>query len=93
MIVYIDKEFKCHTENANGLTLAETDFFDGKCKEYVEGYRYIPEGYSWKREDGVVFHGEMAAPWKPFYSLDAVQRQYERELANAALILLGEVTA
>ena len=71
----------------------ETDYFDDKCGAFIEGYRIIPEGYTWAREDGTVFEGEMITPWKPYEELDAAQRQYERELANAALILLGEVTA
>ena len=29
--------------------------------------------------DGVVFTGEMIAPWKPWAELDAAQREYERE--------------
>ena len=29
-----------------------------------------------------MFHGEMAAPWKPWQELDAAQRVYERELLS-----------
>ena len=80
MIVYIDSDFKCHTSNPDGiLTAIETDFFDGKCAAYVEGYRFIPSGESWTRPDGIVFYGEMAAPWENWQELDAVQRDYERE--------------
>ena len=95
-IVYIDSDFKCHTSNDGTLTPVETDFFDGKCDAFLEGYRYIPAGDSWTRSDGVVFHGEMIAPWKPYSELDAAQRQYERELLadaeNALAILLGGVS-
>ena len=90
--IYIDSEFKCHTTNDGTLTPVETDFFDGKCDAMAEGYRFVPTGQSWTREDGSVFHGEMAAPWKPWQELDAAQREYERGLAetlsaeNAALI-------
>lgn len=69
----------------------ENEFFDGKCDAFIEGYRFVPAGASWTREDGVVFTGEMIAPWKPYSELDAAQREYERELAQAARILLGEV--
>ena len=78
--IYVDSDFKCHTAESGTLTPVETDFFDGKCDAYVEGYRFVPAGESWTREDGVVFHGEMAAPWRPWQELDAAQREYEREL-------------
>lgn len=92
MTIFIDKDFKCHTENDGTMTEVQTDFFDGKCAEFIEGYRFVPEGENWTREDGTVFAGEMVAPWKPYRELDAAQRQYERELAEAARILLGEVS-
>lgn len=77
--IYIDSSFKCHTSTTEGLTQIETDAFDGKCDTYVEGYRFIPAGQTWTRADGVVFAGEMIAPWKPWAELDAAQREYERE--------------
>lgn len=78
--IYMDSDFKCRTVGDGTLAAVETDFFDGKCDAFVEGYRFVPEGESWTREDGAVFHGEMAAPWKPWQELDAAQRAYEREL-------------
>ena len=92
MVVYIDKEFKCHIANDGTMTEIETDAFDGKCVEFIEGYRFVPHGESWTRADGMVFTGEMIAPWKHYNDLDAAQREYERELAQAARILLGEVS-
>ena len=74
------------------MTAVETDFFDGKCKEFIEGCRYVPSGESWTREDGVEFRGEMIAPWKDSRELDEAQREYERELladAQNALNVLG----
>lgn len=91
MTIYIDKEFKCHLTNDGTMTEVQTDFFDGKCEALIEGYRFIPAGESWTRSDGRVFHGEMIAPWKPYSELDAAQREYDRKLAQAARILLGEV--
>lgn len=80
MVVYIDSELKCHlTDDGTGKAV-ETDFFHGKCDAFVEGYRLIPEGESWTRSDGMVFHGEMIAPWKPFAQLDMAQRAYEKQL-------------
>lgn len=77
--IYLDSDFKCHISVADGRTQVETDAFDGKCDAYIEGYRYIPAGQTWTRADGVVFTGEMIAPWKPWAELDAAQREYERE--------------
>lgn len=92
--IYIDADFKCHTSKMEGTKEAETDFFDGKCNEYIEGYRFVPSGESWTREDGAVFNGEMIAPWKNFDELHIAQ--CEHELAEyEALIneLYTEVTA
>ena len=81
MTIYIDTDFKCHVSNPNSIyTAVESDFFDGNCDAFIEGYRYIPAGQTWTREDGVAFRGEMIAPWKPWQELDAAQREYEREL-------------
>ena len=92
MIVYIDSEFRCHVNPAEGLTPVEADFFDGCCAEVVEGYRFVPAGKTWTREDGTVFHGVMASPWKPFDELVAAQREYEQAQIGdmrEALELLG----
>ena len=77
--IYLDSNFKCHTSSTEGLTEIETHAFDGKCNVYIQGYRFIPAGQTWTRADGVVFTGEMIAPWKPWTELDAAQREYERE--------------
>lgn len=79
MKIYIDKDYKCHVADDGSMTAVETEFFDGKCDEFIEGYRFVPAGESWTREDGEVFAGEMIAPWRPYNELDAVQREYERE--------------
>lgn len=63
MLLYIDEEFKCHQTNEAGFIPVEISFFDGKSKSFIEGYRYIPAGESWTREDGQVFTGEMVTPW------------------------------
>ena len=89
--IYIDSDFKCHANKNEAFTPIETDFFDGMCNEVIEGYRFVPDGKEWTRKDGFVFTGIMIAPWKPYKELDAAQREYEQELAQAARILLGEV--
>ena len=79
--IYLDYAFRCHTEKPGDFYReVETDFFDGKCDAFIDGYRFIPEGESWTRPDGTVFYGEMIAPWKDFTQLDAAQREYEQAL-------------
>ena len=83
MIIYIDSDFKCHTNNTNNaFREVETDFFSGKCAAFIEGYRFVPAGETWTRSDGVTFTGEMIAPWKPYSELDAAQREYEKQILN-----------
>lgn len=89
--IYIDFDFKCHTINDGTMTAVETDFFEGKCDTFIEGYRFVPFGETWTRSDGVVFHGEMITPWKPYDELDAAQRIYERQLIAEYESALAEI--
>lgn len=94
MKIYIDNDYKCHTSPGDGLTAVETDAFDGKCRQFIEGYRFVPAGENWTREDGQVFIGEMIAPWRDYKILAELQALYEEELAKqsdmaAALEVLG----
>ena len=84
MTIYIDNDYKCHTSPGEGLTAVETDFFDGKCRQYIEGYRFVPPGESWVREDEEVFTGEMVAPWRDYAILAELQALYEEEQARQA---------
>ena len=83
MKIYIDSNYKCHTSSGDGFTPVETDAFDGKCRQYIEGYRFVPAGETWIREDGQVFHGEMVAPWRDYEILAELQAVYEEEQAKA----------
>lgn len=91
MVVFIDSEYKCHTTNSGHFREVDTDFFDDKCKEYIEGTRFVPNGETWTRADGTVFAGEMIAPWKPWDELDAAQREYERKLLAEYEQALSEI--
>lgn len=92
--IYIDSDYSCHVSNPDGsYTAVETTAFDGKCAAYIEGYRFVPAGAEWTRSDGVVFTGEMIAPWKDWQELDAVQREYERELLRQYEQALSEIEA
>ena len=83
MTIYIDSDYKCHTSPGNGLTAIETEAFDGKCRQYIEGYRFVPAGQSWTREDGQVFTGEMVAPWRDYAILYEFQEVAQEEQAKA----------
>ena len=94
MTVYLDSDFKCSTTSPSGAGLAvETDIFAGKCKEYIEGYRFVPAGQTWTRDDGVEFAGEMISPWRPWAELDAAQREYERQQLAQYESALSEIEA
>lgn len=79
MTVYIDSEYKCYTSPADGLTAVETDFFDGKCRQFIEGYRFVPAGEIWTREDGQVFIGGMIAPFRDYSILEELQAVYDEQ--------------
>ena len=71
-----------------------TDIFDGKCKAYIEGYRFIPTGEKWIRSDGVIFSGLMVSPAENYSILLRLQEQYEADKAvtsdmEEALEILG----
>ena len=40
--IYIDSDYMCHLENAQGRTPIETDAFDGIVDAAIPYYRYIP---------------------------------------------------
>lgn len=80
--IYIDSDFLCHVSAGDGLTAVETNFFDGRCAAFIEGYRFIPAGESWTREDGTVFTGEMAAPVRDYAELEEIQSAVNREQAE-----------
>lgn len=92
MKIYLDSEFRCFTEAAEGLVEAETPFFDGKCKTFIEGYRFIPSGQTWTRADGKEFIGEAAFPVASYEELRRAQEAYLEETVEDmknALEVLG----
>ena len=62
--------------------MGKAPYFDDKCAAFIEGYCFIPAGETWTSSDGVIFTGEMIAPWKPYSELDAAQREYEKQILN-----------
>ena len=94
MRIYIDENYKCRMEDAGEYRAFDVPFFDGKCRQFVEGYRYVPSGETWTRPDGEEFPGEMISPWKNYDVLSAAQEAYEaafedREDMENALNRLG----
>ena len=81
MTIYIDSDFKCHVTD-DTMRAVETDFFVGRCSEFIEGYRYIPAGETWTRADGQTFTGEMITPWRDYSSLAAIQAAVDRIAAE-----------
>lgn len=84
MTIYIDSDYKCHTSPGEGRTAVETDAFKGKCRQYIEGYRFVPAGQTWIREDGQAFAGEMISPWRDYHLLAELQAVFEEEQAKQA---------
>ena len=73
MIVYVDKDYKCHASNDGTMIAVEIDDFNDKCQTYIEGYCYDDsKGYA------------HVYPWKPMSELEAAQEQYEKD--SAALL-------
>lgn len=75
MKIYVDSDYKCHASATDGRRAVETSLFDGKCDEWIESFRFVPEGETWTREDGEVFTG-MMAPWKDLGEAYAAQAAY-----------------
>lgn len=92
MIVYIDSNYKCHVSQGDGMTAVDTEFFDGKCRQFIEGYRFVPAGETWIREDGQAFAGEMIAPWRDYEILSELQEvaQEEQDKATAETAAIVE---
>lgn len=93
MIIYIDTDYKCHVTDDGTMRAVETDYFNGKCPEYIEGFRIVPEGETWTRSDGVKFNGEMIAAWKDYALLQAAQKEYEAQEIERLRAELADATA
>lgn len=83
MTIYIDNDYKCHVTDDGTMRAVETDFFAGRCSEFIEGYRYVPAGETWTRADGQTFTGEMITPWRDYSGLAAIQTAVDRTQAQA----------
>ena len=83
MKIYIDINdgFKCYPTNTGDLLEYEESFFDGKCPEFIESYRYKPVGYEWVTESGEVIRADckLVAPWKDLSEAYMAQAAYVAE--------------
>ena len=83
MTIYIDNDFKCHVSGDDTRRAFDVPFFDGKYAEWIESYRFVPEGETWTRGDGEAFKGEMVTPWKDLSEAYTAQIAYlERQNAQ-----------
>ena len=83
MTIYIDNDYKCHVDNDGTRRAFDVPFFDGKCEEFIEGYRYVPAGETWTRADGQTFTGEMIVAWRDYSQILEIQTAVDRAQAQA----------
>ena len=76
MTIYIDNDYKCYISAADGRRAVETDFFDGKCPEWIESFRFVPAGETRVKPNGEMFRGETVSPWKDLGNAYAAQTAY-----------------
>lgn len=76
MTVYIDKNYICHADNADGRRAVDAPL-DGVCSLKMETYRFIPDGESWTDDNGRTYDGEALLPAADPRPFDIAQRQHE----------------
>lgn len=88
---YLDADFRLHIEAAADRTpwVDENGFFNGKSRVFIEGYRVVPEGSEWKRDDGAVFTGLMISPAVDYSILEKAQEEMAEmnDMENALNVL------
>lgn len=84
MQVYLDEKYCCYVQQNEHKTRTPCEVLalTGKCRTYVEGMRYVPQGAVWTRDDGVQFDGAMLTPHQPYDGLLLAQGAYEDALAT-----------
>ena len=83
MKIYIDNDYKCHVTDDGTMREFDVPFFDGKCTEFIEGYRFVPSGETWTRADGQTFTGEMITPCRDYSQILEIQTAVDRAQAQA----------
>lgn len=71
MIIYVDAQNRCHIVNDGAMRAVETNFFDGKCQEYIAGYCY-------EEQQGII----KIYPWRNYSELAEIQNAVDRNSAE-----------
>ena len=77
--IYIDGNFICHTEKAEGRMTVETEALDHVCDAALRYYVYVPVGSVYKKGNGVTVNGEFI---QCVNSEKAASAQLEHEIAQ-----------
>lgn len=85
--IYIDDDYMCHLEDAQGRTEVETDVFDGAVDAAIPFYRYIPDGEEWTDSKGRVLHGLFIQATDPEAINRVTQQAYISDMQTALAIL------
>lgn len=73
MIFYIDEEYGCHKNKENiNWRCFENIFFDNKCEQLINLYKYIPEGETYNGITGLSIY-----PIKDIKPFEIIQKEYE----------------
>ena len=86
--IYLDADYMCHLEDAQGRTPIETDVFDGAVDATIPYYRYIPQGEEYTDDKGRVFYGMFVQAMNST-AIDSINRQAMFVDMQNALALLG----
>jgi hypothetical protein len=92
MVFYIDDDYKIHLTNPDNTyekIESDIDFFEGKCEQFIEGFRFVPKGRTWVRWDQEEFPGEMISPWTDIMYLDRAQAEYVQNQLDDAIAAFG----
>ena len=91
MTYYLDAEYRLHVEQEEAMIPWEDEhgLFRNRSDAFIEGYRVVPEGHTWIREDGEVFEGFMMAPAVHYETLALEDAQARMNDMQTALETLG----
>ena len=93
MTYYLDADYRLHIQQEEGMIPWEDEYglFRNRSDAFIEGYRVVPQGHTWVREDGDVFEGFMMAPAVHYESLALADANQTVDDMTLALETLGVV--
>lgn len=86
MTYYLDADYRLHVHQEEGMIPWEDEhgLFTDRSDAFIEGYRVVPKGHTWIREDGEAFDGLMIAPAVHYESLELEEaRAHMADMQNA----------